>query len=451
MSFQPVVLAARERLLEGRERIRGQHDSGSPGFQVSNRIADLYDDIVLRVWNNAVEGHLDDPRLNGLALVAHGGFGRRDLAPYSDADLMLVTTVRSAGLAAEVAGSLTRDLVDAGLELGFSIRHPGEACKRAWSDPVIFSSLAESRFLAGKLHVYRGYFQKLRGGSQRRRLRLTKAVLEARKEERLKWGETNYLLRPNVKKSRGALRDIQLVRWIGFARCGESDLERLFRLGALPAGDLRQLRNAYAFMLRLRNELHFRNGRSQDVLDRATQLEIAKDWGYQPTEGVLAVEFFMQDYFEHTQNVRYTAAYFADDTVNSSSSAGWVERAFSRRVADNILMGPARVWVADADLPRFSESLPDILRLMKIANQHSRRISHKTWQSIREAMQRRVPSSLDADSINSFLRLMSGPNRLASLLRRLHELRVLEQLIPAMKRCRGLLQFNAYHKYTVDA
>ena len=91
------------------------------------------------------------------------------------------------------------------------------------------------------------------------------------------------------------------------------------------------------------------------------------------------------------------------------------------------------------------------LRLMHLANHHRRRISHQTWQAIRKAMQDREPTQPDAESIGSFLGLMSRPGRLASLLRRLHELRVIEQLIPEFKRTRGLLQFNAYHKYTVDA
>ncbi|QDV65550.1 [protein-PII] uridylyltransferase [Crateriforma conspicua] len=451
MSFQPVVLAARERLAQVREKIRGQHADGSPGFQVANRMADLYDDVVLMVWESASRKLQHDLGFRGLALVAHGGFGRRDLAPFSDVDLMLLTTARSAGLATEVAGILTRDLVDAGLDLGFSIRGPAEACKRAWTDPVIFSSLAESRFLAGSSTVFGQYFDRLRKGSIRRQYRLTKTVVEARRSERLKWGETNYLLRPNVKKSRGALRDIQLVRWIGFARSGESDLEKLYRLGALPAEDLRQLRHAYAFMLRLRNELHFRAGRSQDVLDRATQMEIAEQWGYENSEGVLAVEHFMQDYFEHTQNVRYAAAYFTDDTLSQSRLSRVSERALSRKLTENIRMGPTQIWVVDSDLDRFATSLPDVLRLMNLANQHFKRISHRTWQAIRHSMARRNPSPPDPDSINAFLGLLSKPGRLASLLRRLHELRVLEQLIPPMKRCRGLLQFNAYHKYTVDA
>lgn len=451
MSMRPVVTRCRERLREGRERAREQHEAGSPGMQVSTRLADLYDDVVLDVWGEATRDYAADERLGGLCLVAHGGFGRRDLAPYSDADLMLLTTKRSERLAQLVAGDLTRDLMDAGVQPGFSIRNAEEACTLSWGDPVIFSSLTESRLLAGSLQLYSKFFQSLRHGAMRRRKKLIRDLVAARREERQKWGETNYLLRPNVKRSRGALRDIQLIRWIGFARYGETDLERLIKLGVLPEEDYRQVRQAYQFMLRLRNELHFREKKSQDILDRSTQMEIAEAWGYKGTEGVLPVEQFMQDYFDNTRNVRYAAAFFADDSRGRPVAGRLVERVLSRTIDDNIRMGPTHIWVPAAALDEFAKSLPDVLRLMSLANQHSKRISHRTWQAIRVAMQEREPTKPDQESIEAFLSLLSRPGRLAELLRRLHELRVIEQLIPEFKRMRGLLQFNAYHKYTVDA
>ncbi|TWT53276.1 Bifunctional uridylyltransferase/uridylyl-removing enzyme [Rubripirellula amarantea] len=449
--MRPFVLRCRHLLEEGREKAYALHRQGTLGMQVSTQLADLYDEVVLEVWNEAVAEHGDDDRLSGVSLIAHGGFGRRDLAPYSDADLMLLSMRDSEGLATKLAGNLTRDLSDIGIDPGLSIRTPSEACSLSWSDAVVFSSLAESRFLAGSLQLYKKFFDHYRHGSIRRSRRLVKNIVAARQEEREKWGETNYLLRPNVKRSRGALRDIQLIRWIGFARFGETDLDRLLKLGALPEDDFRLLRNAYGFMLRLRHELHFRSGKSQDVLDRATQMEIAAEWGYEGTEGVLPVEQFMQDYFEKTREVRYSAAYFVEDARSQPLLSRIVERVFSRKIDDKILMGPTSIWVRNDSLESFASNLPDVLRLMSFANQHRRRIQHKTWLAIRLAMRDREPSQPDSESIEAFLSLLSRPGRLASLLRRLHELRLIEQIIPEFARMRGLLQFNAYHKYTVDA
>ncbi|MDM4019099.1 [protein-PII] uridylyltransferase [Roseiconus lacunae] len=450
-SLSDVVLLGREQLREGRERCRRVHNQGGHGSQVSTLVSDLYDDIVLEVFNQACRDHFAGEIPAGMALVAHGGFGRRDLAPYSDADLMLITRSRSTAAAERIAQALTRDLVDIGIDVGFALRTTREACSLSWSDPVIFTSLTESRFLGGSLKVFTRFFESLRHGAYLRRARLIRDLIEARREERTKWGVTSYLLTPNVKKSRGGLRDIQMIRWIGFARYGEVDLEKLLRLNTLSREDYRLVRRAYDFLIRLRNELHFRENRAQDILGRATQMEIAEAWNYKAEDGVLPVEAFMQQYFEVTRAVRYIAGFFADDNRSRPLREQLYEWTASRRIDESIRMGPTHIWVDQSELAEFSHSLPRVLRLMSVANHNNRRIGHYTWQAIRNAMQERVPSTPDSESVGAFLSLLSRGSRLAPLLRRLHELRIIEQLIPEFKRTRGLLQFNAYHKYTVDA
>lgn len=449
-TLSETVLRGRKRLQEGRERCRRQHDRGSHGTQVSALVSDLYDDLVLDVWNQACLEHFGGESPPGVALVAHGGFGRRDLAPYSDADLMLIMRGRSTATAEKLAQSLGRDLVDVGLDLGFAMRTPRDACALSWADPVIFTSLTESRFLAGSLKIFKSFFESLRRGAARRRGRLIRDLIEARRQERSKWGETNYLLTPNLKKSPGGLRDIQMIRWIGFARYGEVDLEQLLRLGVLSREDYRTIRRAYDFLIRLRNELHFRESRAQDVLDRPTQLVIAEAWGYWGSEGVLPVESFMQQFFDITRDVRYVARFFADDNRSRPLLGQMYERITARRIGDGVMMGPTHIWVEPGELDTFASSLPRVLRFIALANHHARRIGHQTWQTIRKAMLERQVADPDAESVGAFLSLLSRGGRLAELLRRLHELRILEQLIPDFKRTRGLLQFNAYHKYTVD-
>lgn len=450
-SLRGSVLAARERLRSGREKIRLQHEAGSPGVQISARLTDLADEILLQLWKTTLEEAAAPGLESQLAVVAHGGYGRRDLAPFSDVDLMILTRPGASKAVTPVAGQFSRDIVDAGLHLGFTVRTAGQACGWAWKDPTVFSSLAESRLLSGSVHVFGRFFKAFRQGAIRRHSRLLSAVDAARREERSKWGETNYLLRPNVKRSRGALRDIQLIRWVGFACYGEADLEQLVRLGDLPADDYRRLRAAHSFLLRLRNELHFLHGKNQDVLDRPTQMKIAQRWSYGGDQGLLPVERFMQDYFEHTRNVRYAASHFIATARNRPLLSRSLDRLLSRSLDRDIRIGPYHIWVNDRVLPQFAADMPSVLRLMNLSNEHRRRIAHRTWQEIRQAMLRRPPTPPDAQTAERFLSLLSHPGRLGALLRRLHELRVLEQIVPAMKRARGLLQFNEYHKFTVDA
>ena len=247
----PAVLHSRERLKEGRLKLRAQHDSGSPGIQVCVRQTDLLDSVVLDLYDAAIEraGLTELP--GQLALVAHGGYGRRDVAPYSDVDLMLVHGKTVSAEAEALAKPLSQWIVDAGCQLGFSLRTPSQAWKLAWTDASVFSSLAESRLLTGSVELFSRYMRGLRQGSRRRSRRLIRDVVQARSDERRKYGETVFLLEPNIKRSGGGLRDIQLIRGVGFAQYGECDLEKLARLGHLAPEDYRSLRNGFQYLLRL--------------------------------------------------------------------------------------------------------------------------------------------------------------------------------------------------------
>ncbi len=202
--------------------------------------------------------------------------------------------------------------------------------RRCWSANRLFGSISRSipspclerRFdlhgvdgksiVAGNKDLFDRFIQSFRNQTMRRSKRLVREVSQARMDERQKFGETLYLLHPNVKRSRGCLRDIQLVRWIGYASYGESDPEQLLQMGLLLPEDFQALRKGYQYLLRLRNQLHFEAGRSQDSLDRSHQVRLAAWAGFQGTEGVLPVEQFMQEYFERTSEVQYSSTHFVD-------------------------------------------------------------------------------------------------------------------------------------------
>lgn len=445
------VLQARRRLLEGRQKLRAQHDAGSPGLQVCVRLSDLVDSVLLEL----VEASLADTATHELAesitLVAHGGYGRRDVAPYSDVDLMLLHDPRVADQVVPLARRLSQWVVDAGCQLGFSVRTPLQALKLAWSDTTIFTSLAESRILTGSGDLFAQFLRGLRIGAKRRTRRLMRGVVEARLEERRKYGDIVYLLEPNVKRSRGGLRDIQLVRWIGFAAYGECDLDQLAQLHHLAPEDHRALKRGYQYLLRLRNQMHFEAGKSQDLLERPLQLQLANWAGFKGSDGLLPVEQFMQEYFEHTSEIRYSSAHFVETAEDRSPARGILARTFSRRVDRDFQIGWRDVWVTPVGLERVRRDPAAVLHLMSVANQYDKPIEHHTWRAIRSAMLNRPADEITPEAIERFMRLLSQPRRLADMLRRLHELRVLEQIIPAVKHARCLLQFNQYHKYTVDA
>src|SRR5208283_3205993 len=191
--------------------------------------------------------------------------GRRDVAPYSDVDLMILHRPAAATRLLPLAERLVRDVFDAGLNLGHSVRTVREACRLAAREAMICTSLADSRLLAGNPAIFESFMHKFRQQSRWRSGWLLSAFQSSRDEERRRYGETVFLLEPNIKRSQGTLRDLQLLRWIGFARYGVSDFGDLRDCGALSREDYDAIQPAYAFLLWLRNDLHFHSGQAGDV------------------------------------------------------------------------------------------------------------------------------------------------------------------------------------------
>ena len=449
-NLRPAVLTARDKLRKGRDKLKTLHAGGAPGIQVSTYLTDLVDAICLELYEAAWTDLGGRERESHLALVAHGGYGRRDVAPFSDVDLMMLLDPGSEPLVRPVAQRLTQDICDAGLTLGFSLRTPLDACQLALADATVFTSLAESRFLAGHEPLFARFLERLRRSAARNSRNLIHAIDDARREERQAYGETNFLLMPNIKRSLGGLRDIQLVRWIGFARYGSTSPEVLEGLDVLSPEDRRRLRRAHEFLLRLRNELHFQAGRSLDVLERQEQVRLAKLYGYKGDEGLLPVEQFMRDYFHHTSEVKHAMTHFLATAKARAGVRSLFNSVLSHDVEGDFRVGPIYISATQRGLVKVRQDLVHVLRLMDLANLYDKMIEHGTWEAIRDAVQQRATIALTREVADRFLSLISQPGRLGDLLRRLHELRVLEQIIPGMSHARCLLQFNEFHKYTVD-
>lgn len=435
--------------LENR-RFRDDYVRGTGGLRLCREISASRDEMVQKVAQRAWE-ELGAPASQDLAdriaIVAHGGYGRSELCPWSDLDLLILAEDRD-GQASEFSKRVVRDLFDAGLTVGHGVSSPSDACALALSDPLFCTSVADARRLAGNPGVFDRFRELLRRRVRGRRSALLAAVVGARNEERLRYGETVFLLEPNVKRSRGALRDVQLIRWVGFLRHDAADLPELSRLGALPDPDREAVEEALEFLLRVRQELQFHAGRASDVLDRAEQLRIADAFGYQAGNGMLAVERFMRDYFLHTNRVSHIASQFVTRACARHRWTQIVTAMLGHRI-EGYHVGPAGLVAGRAEQAKLASGLPAIMHLVDLANAYNQPIAPATWEIVREAVRKASPVP-DPLSCERFLSLLSRPPRLGPLLSDLHDVGLLERFIPAFGHARGLLQFNQYHKYTVD-
>ena len=215
--------------------------------------------------------------------------------------------------------------------------------------------------------------------------------------------------------------------------------------------DHRLLARAYHFLLRLRHELHFRAGRGDDVLDRHVQPAIAEEWGYQAEEGLSPVETFMRAYFDHARDVRTVSSTVVDTAAHWPLHRRMAEAARGRHLGDGVMIGPTRIWIREGDDIRVAGTAAGALRFLAAAGRHNRRIAPPTWRRIRQRLASIETLEVDEETAEAFGELLGVPHRLAALLRRLNEVRMLGKLIPGFATIRGMLQFNAYHKYTVDA
>ena len=352
----------------------------------------------------------------------------------------------------ELSRRLNQDIADSGLQLGFSCRTPREACTMSLTDAYIFSSLTEARLLGGNLDLFENFQGRFRRITNKKNTSLIKAIIAARAKERHEYGETVYLLRPNVKRSRGALRDIHLIRWLGFVRFGTTDIKELLARGAISTADSNQLLASREFLLRVRNEMHFHANRANDGLERGEQVRVA-DWlGYAGSDALLSVEKFMRDYFRYTSRVSYVCKHFVDKSVQHKQRGTSVFGSMiTKQVDEHFRMGPTFIGVSEHAIDEVKTQLDQVLRLMQLSCLHEKAIEHSTWIAIRhEMLKRRSSIQFTQECARRFMALLSNTKGLGGALRRLHEMTVLRKIIPEFDHARGLLQFNEYHKYTVD-
>ncbi len=483
---QPAVARASERLKAATAAVRARHAAGADGLELCRLKATAVDAAVDEVWQ-AILAELagaDRERIEQrVTVVAHGGSARGEMTPGSDLDLMLlhdlptspavgrpgepVSPATGGQLLTDISRRLLQNLFDTGLEVGQSVRTVTEATQLASGDASIFSTLLEMRVLAGREDRCRRLSAKLRTLAHRSRRRLARMLVAARRTEARKYGETVYLLQPNVKRSAGGQRDIQFARWLAYL---ESD--RLVSLEPLPlpegtaiiavdpaaaaAGDqglspadIERLTEAQRFLRDLRVELHLSHGKGVDELTRDEQVRIAAKRGYAGTAGMLPVEQFMQDYFGHTREVAQITRSLIQQAEGGRRLRSWTTGLLGNRVDGQYVVGPLAVAVLPEAIAAVAADAERIVRLVELSMLYEVAIEPANWTLLRQAIGREPPPVTLA-ARQRLWGLFSSVGPLGPALRRLHELRLLERLLPAFAHARCLLQFNNYHKYTVD-
>lgn len=445
------VIDARQAWRDGCVQLRELHMGGAAGEDVCSKLSTLLDYVLKDIYKAAL-AEISPGLESRIAVALLGGCGRGDIAPFSDVDLMLLYQGSLTDDIVEFSRRIQQDITDSGLQLGFSCRTPREACTMSLSDAYIFSSLTEARLLVGNQDLYSNFQGRFRRITGRKNSNLIKAIIAAREKERVEYGETVYLLRPNVKRSRGGLRDIHLIRWLSFVRFGETNIDELLKRGGISTADSSQLKLSREFLLRVRNEMHFNANRANDGLERGEQVRLAEWMGYAGDDALLSVEEFMRDYFRYTSRISYICDHFVNKSLRHKQRGNPLVGGFvTKQIDDHFRMGPTQIGVSGDAIEEVKTQLDQVLRLMQLGCLHQKEIENQTWIEIRHEMLKNNPDvEFTPDCARRFMALLSNTDGLGKALRGLHEMKVLRKIIPEFDHARGLLQFNEYHKYTVD-
>jgi len=388
-----------------------------------------------------------------LAVFAVGGYGRGEMAPHSDVDLLFLTPYKMTPWAESVIEEMLYILWDLRMKVGHSSRTIRDCIRLGREDYTIRTALLEQRFLAGHAPLAQELKDRLWSDLFQSTARdFIEAKLAERAERHKKQGGQRYVLEPNVKEGKGGLRDLQSLYWIAKYVSRADTNEDLLKRGMFRQDEYDAFVDAEEFLWAVRSHLHLITNRAADQLTFDLQVEVAQRMGYQAHSGRLAVEHFMQDYFRHATQVGELTRIFLSAMEDAHvKSAPSLTRLFRRRkpLADGFVLNGNRLTVESPEV-----FLADSLNMLRLFEEGLR-----TGYLIHPDAMRLVQANLhliDDDMRNNkearriFLDLMLKHGNPERSLRRMNELGVLSAFVPEFEPIVAMMQFNMYHHYTVD-
>jgi [protein-PII] uridylyltransferase len=385
-------------------------------------------------------------------LIAVGSYGQRELAPYSDIDIMFLYSEEAAGAAPALFREVLHHLWDLEFHVGHSMRTMQDCVELAGQDLSIRTAMMTARFLAGSPSLFqkfhRLYAKEVIG---RGVWRFIEQKVEERRREYVKFGQTFHLLEPNVKKSKGGLRDFHLLRWAGLARFQAATLQDLADRSLLSRQDFLSVTEARDFLWRVRALLHAGAGMAQEILSFDEQVRIAALYGFEDRPHLLGVEQFMQQYYRHTMGLHETMLRFID-RCQAAQPKRRSSRAMPGTMVDGYFLITGRHVTVPSELrARVLDGPELLLRLFELARARRLKIDTDLLDEIHSNMDSVSNEAFRTPEVGRvFLKILAGPDEVAGTLNAMHGIHLIEKLIPAFATLRGLMPFNRDHKYTVD-
>ena len=455
----PVLAILRDALAAGRAEIRRRFDEPGPlrndGPAVLAATSYLMDQIVRVLFDFAdryAYPAANPSTAERLGVVATGGYGRGELAPLSDLDLLFLRPYKQTPRGEQIVEFMLYLLWDMGLKVGHATRTVDESLRYAERDQTIRTALLEARYLWGDRDLFdelvRGFAQKFYTGDGRD---FVEAKLAERDQRHQRMGDSRYVVEPNVKEGKGGLRDLHLLFWIAKYLYRVSTPADLVTKGVLTKEEARLFERAERFLTTVRCHIHYLTGRADDRLSFDLQSEIAGRLGYQDRPGSRGVERFTKHYYLHAKTVGDLTRIFVaalEDSHRRKPRLAALWQTLRPRELDGFKLDGERLAVSQPDT--FAKDPAAILRLFHVAQENDLDIHPATLRLITQNI--RLVDRLRSDPAANrlFMEMMTSRHDPETTLRRLNEAGVFGRFIPDFGRVVAQTQHDMYHTYTVD-
>jgi [protein-PII] uridylyltransferase len=440
-------------------RLRLKHYSGAGGLEIVRDRAALLDVVLRHLFEGAVEGSAYADKTPPVALLAIGGYGRGELSPYSDVDILFLhDAARISSEATEVIEQVLYMLWDVGFKVGHSTRSIDEAIKLANSDVLTKTSLLESRFLAGdhrrQSKFRREFFERCVRGQVDHYL---KWRLENQDERHRKYGGSVFMQEPNVKNGCGGLRDYHNMQWICYFRDGVMSTAKLVERKYISESDRRAIDRAYDFLQRVRTELHYQSKRPSDLLTLFLQGQIANSFNYPQKNVLRRSESFMRDYYQHARTIyltakRVTEGFLLPDLSNKEQKPVFgflAKRKLKTEQFDGFYSHGRLMYFENREV--FHEDPFRLIRVFLYAQQRELELSSELQQLIRRRTRLVNRTFQYARSAReTFQAILSRKGQVGHILRMMHEVDFLGKYMPEFGELTCLVQHEFFHRYTAD-
>lgn len=447
-----VSAIAKQYLVDVREVLAERHRAGASGSAVVGAYTGAVDRLVGFLFNTATAEYtrryvMLDHRCT---VAAQGGYGRSELNPASDIDLLVLYPWRPNAYVETVAERILYTLWDAGLVVGHASRNVAGCTRLAQQELKVKTALLDARYLAGDRALYGEFEHAMETDVLKKNpARFYREKLAESAERHHRYGDSVYLLEPQLKDGPGGLRDIHTAMWLAKVKYKVKRLRELVVKGVISDRERVDIEASQDFIFRVRNALHFITGAHQDQLTFDFQDRIAAELGFVDSATRPAVADFMKTYYMHATTVRRFADIVIERCTERPNPYRLIGRVVGREIRDGVLILNRTISANGAEVLRRDPS--NLVVLFRDAQRHGVQITEGTKRLIREQLDLiGEPERHDRALLGPFLDILAWKHEVWETVREMHSVGVLCRLFPEFERIDGLVQRDPHHVYTVD-